>query len=475
LVRQSLETELSPKLAEAGFGTALAAFGIYEPWAIVVLAPLLIAVYQAHARLALLRSETARALETFANIVDERDPYTYRHSERVADYVSELANGLGLPDPDVARLRWAGRLHDLGKISVDAAVLRRPGRLDEDEWAAMRRHPRLSARLLRRFHFASWEAQAVEYHHERYDGSGYYKIDEADQPLASHFLIVADSFDAMTSDRPYRRGLSREEALEEIERGLGTQFHPTIGAAFVALQRGIDPRTVLTSEQRKEVRRLSVTRERSPLRPRRFLSEHLELAIVGAAVTGLVAVGFHVDVAAAGAAALGAAMLVWFCMRRRRARHLESAVREALAVPAPRQVHFDSVVAQLARCADLRWAGLLDWHESELGGRIVLERGIAGGPTELALTSWLIREAEAGGTFVVADGSELGHEGTHVALPLRGPDGLNAFLALAFAHTMSPEVELALRAVGPELARALGTPGLPTLAGAPDLAVAAAT
>jgi HD-GYP domain-containing protein (c-di-GMP phosphodiesterase class II) len=471
LIRQSLETELSPKVAEAGLGAALARFGIYEPWAIVVLAPLLIAVYQAHARLALLRSETARALETFANIVDERDPYTYRHSARVAEYVTELAAGLALPDPDVARLRWAGRLHDLGKISVDAGVLRRPGRLDEEEWAAMRRHPRLSARLLRRFHFASWEAQAVEYHHERYDGSGYYGIDQADQPLASHFLIVADSFDAMTSDRPYRRGLSREEALEEIERGLGTQFHPAIGAAFIALQRGLDPRNVLTPQQRREVRSLSSTRHRARTRPGRLLSQHLELATIGVAVLALGAVGFHLGAAAVGAIASAVAMLIWRHVRRLRARRLAAAIREQLAVPAPRNVHFDALVAQLARRADLLWAGLLEWRESDLTGGVVLERNIAEGPSELALTSWLIREAEAEDTLLLADGPELGQEGLHVALPLRGQGGLNGFLTLAFARAMPPDVELALRAALPDLARALAVSTPAALTGAPELVV----
>lgn len=471
IILQSLDTELSPKVAEAGFGTAFAVFAFYDPWAIIVLAPLLIAVYQAHARLALLRRETARALETFANIVDERDSSTYRHSARVADYVAELAVRLGLPDADVARLRWAGRLHDLGKISVDAGVLRRPGKLDDDEWTAMRRHPRLSARLLRGFHFASWEAKAVEYHHERYDGAGYYGIATADQPLASHFLIVADSFDAMTSDRPYRTGLSTEQALDEIERGLGTQFHPAIGAAFVAWQRGLDPRSVLTPEQLSEVRRLAGARGRSHLRIGMIVSRHLELAIVGAAVAALGAVGLRVYGAAAVAAALGSAMLVWHSVRRRHARGVEAELREQLAVSAPRNIHFSAVVGLLARRADLRWAGLLEWRESEMTGSIVLERSIAEGPTEVQLTSWLLREAEAAGTLLVADGPELGREGLHVALPLRGSSGLNAFLVLAFARTMPRAVELALGAILPELVRTLGLSGPPELKDAPDLAV----
>ena len=96
----------------------------------------------------------------------------------------------------------------------------------------MRRHPRLSARLLQRFEFVSAQARAVELHHERMDGAGYYGVGGDDLPLASHFLIVADSFDAMTTDRPYRAGLSHEAALTEIERNAGTQFHPTVATSL---------------------------------------------------------------------------------------------------------------------------------------------------------------------------------------------------------------------------------------------------
>src|SRR6266550_2687319 len=129
-------------------------------------------IHVAYTRLARVRRETLQALETFANIVDERDPSTYQHSIRVARSVDRLARSLGLPFSDIDRLRWAARLHDLGKVAVDASLLRKEGRLDGAEWAAMRRHPRLSARLMQRFEFAAGQARAVEFHHERYDGQG---------------------------------------------------------------------------------------------------------------------------------------------------------------------------------------------------------------------------------------------------------------------------------------------------------------
>src|SRR5688572_12884401 len=252
--RENFEPRLLASAGEAGLGVTLALLAIEHPWNVVVLVPVAIAVHHVQSRLKHVQRETARALETFANIVDERDPSTYRHSLRVAGYVDGLARALRLPFSDIDRLRWAGRLHDLGKVAVDASLLRKRGRLDGAEWAAMRRHPRLSARLLQRFEFVAEQAHAVELHHERMDGTGYYGVRGDDLPLASHFLIVADSFDAMTSDRPYRRGLSRGAALMEIERNAGTQFHPAVAKAFVAVQRGIDPLTVLAPDELDEIR-----------------------------------------------------------------------------------------------------------------------------------------------------------------------------------------------------------------------------
>src|SRR2546428_2478809 len=184
------------------------------------------------------------------------------------------------PSPGAARLRWAGRLHDLGKIAVDAGVLRKPERLNQEEWAAMRRHPRLSARLLRRFRFASEEARAVEYHHERFDGGGYYGIERQEVPLAAHFIVVADSYDAMTTDRPYRSRLSREHALAQIEENAGTQFHPGVARAFVALQRGRDPVEALAAAELAELRALSLRRRPGLTSARRYLAGRPEILVV---------------------------------------------------------------------------------------------------------------------------------------------------------------------------------------------------
>ena len=457
LLADVVRAEASPKLAEAGLGASVAFFALMSPWAVVALIPLVITVYQSHARLAQLRRETAGALETFANVVDERDPSTYRHSARVARYVAELAAAVGLPTATQMRLRWAGRLHDLGKISVDSDVLRDPHALEADDWKALRRHPRLSARLLRRFRLASQEALAVEYHHERYDGRGYYGIGAEEQPLAAHFIIVADSFDAMTSDRPYRRALATEEALLEIERSAGSHFHPVIAKAFVALQRGKDPLEVISADEQLELRQLDRRR-----RHRRRTLEALGvgwlelsvLACISAALAFLAASQALGALLALAGASIGVALRG---VGRLRARSLSASIEARLSRPKSREVLFDELVNVVGRRSDLRWAGVVDWCESDLSGSIVLERSTVSGPGEFALTSWLLREADARDDALVAAGAELGHEGEYIAVPLRTDGDASSFLVLGFGRRLPQHVAQALRTSSPNLRRALAS------------------
>jgi HD-GYP domain-containing protein (c-di-GMP phosphodiesterase class II) len=428
---RSLASTTGSSTAEAALGVLLALCALEEPWAVAAVVPLVVAAYQAHARHVQLRHETAQALATFANVIDERDSGTYRHSARVAALVGDLARGLRLPAPEVARLESAGRLHDLGKIAVDAAVLRKPGKLSGEEWAAMRRHPRLSARLLQRFQFAAGEAHAVEHHHERYDGRGYYGVGPDEVPLAAHFLVVADTFDAMCSDRPYRRGLTEAEALNEIERNAGTQFHPAVAKAFVAQRRGEDPVEALTPDEYLGLRQLTV---RAPQR-RRLPAFRSELLPAPALAVGLTGAGFgHLEVLGGGLA-LAAAVIASQKLQARRLRRLAARLRGAIG-GSPRE-SFDRLVSALAGETSLGWTGLVAWQERELSGTLVLASGDqAQAPGETGLTSWLIRDSEAGGELLV--------DGRRVAVPLVREDTTIGYFVFVFNAAPSVRVKGAL-------------------------------
>jgi HD domain len=441
--RETFDPRLVAGAGEVGLGATLALLAIGHPWDVTVLIPVAIAVQQVQLRLKSLQRETLRALETFANIVDERDPSTYRHSLRVAGYVDELARALKLPFSEIDRLRWAGRLHDLGKVAVDASLLRKPGRLDRAEWAAMRRHPRLSARLLQRFEFVSAQARAVELHHERMDGGGYYGVAGDELPLASHILIVADSFDAMTTDRPYRPGLSHEAAVMEIERNAGTQFHPAVARAFVAVQRGDDPATVLSVEELAELRGASAPYRIGLMGPAE-LKERPELVALGGVVLALAGLGFAQDWLAASGAGIAVAGLALRALIRLRAERAAAAVHRALGTGGKRELIFARLTDTVARAWTHDWMALMSWDEDGLGGSIEHARGDDPLPSA-ALTGLLVREAESGRSAIVAPGEELGRSGVVVALPLRRDNSaLVGFLIIAASKLPPRHVELAL-------------------------------
>jgi putative nucleotidyltransferase with HDIG domain len=458
-LRDVLRTDPVSRAAEAALGLLLAVCVLNEPWALVTCVPLVLVVHRAYERLATLRRETARALETFANIVDERDPSTQRHSARVAQRVEELARGIGLPAARVEQLRWAGRLHDLGKIAVDAHVLNKRGRLDPDELASMHRHPRLSARLLRRFRFAAPEARAVEYHHERFDGEGYYGVEGERVPLAAHMLVIADSFDAMTSDRSYRAGLPRAVALEEIERHAGTQFHPGLARAFVAVQRGEDPRRILSEDEARELRQLRRI-ERPRMSPLGLVGGGMTpgafAAVAGAALAfALAAFGPPSLVVPALAASFVGVVIAYVEQRRavRLSRDVGTVTAAATSVPEA----FSALAGSLAgRGAE--WVGLARLGEDDLAAAIERQWCVAGAaaPAADALTSWLVRDADERET-ITAEGFELGRQGWLVALPLSGADRTTQFLIVAFAGKRRTWLELGLRAAQAQLVDALGS------------------
>ncbi len=362
----------APQITEYSLGIVFVGLATTAPLFTPLLVPLLIAVFRAHARAAALHRETELALTRLASIVDERDPATFDHSHRVGELVRQLATALRLPDHDVETLTRAGRLHDLGKIMVDRSVLGKPGPLDDEEFEQMRQHPRVSARLLAAFGFARREAQAVALHHERFDGAGYYAVPGAQVSLAAHCLVLADSWDAMTSRRPYRDGMTAEVAAGRIADGLGSQFHPDLGRAFLAVQSGRPIEEVLEAGTIADLRtglrdattadpRGAVTRAQSELRrlgARLLAAAAAALVVVAAILPEVAASLISVAVGLASAAAI---------MTARRRRRIDTALA-GLADSDP-----DLTVTALADILDpvagVIWAGAIS---ADRDGSLVL-------------------------------------------------------------------------------------------------------
>jgi putative nucleotidyltransferase with HDIG domain len=176
-------------------------------------------------------------IHALAATVDAKDHYTYGHSEKVAKYATEIAQELGYSRDNLESVRVAALLHDIGKIGVPDHVLSKPGPLSNKEWEIMRRHPDLGAAILKHIDAFKDCLGGVLHHHERYDGSGYPAGLKGDNiPLNARILAVADAYDAMTSERPYRCGkMTREQALSELRRCAGKQFDPIVVEVFVNL------------------------------------------------------------------------------------------------------------------------------------------------------------------------------------------------------------------------------------------------
>jgi HD-GYP domain-containing protein (c-di-GMP phosphodiesterase class II) len=173
--------------------------------------------------------------------LDERDGYTARHSEEVVAASRSIGLSMGLDRAALAELEVAALLHDIGKILVPDSILKKPGPLTPDEYAQMAIHPARGAEILARVPGLEVVATIVRYHHERWDGSGYPDGLTGDRiPLASRIIAVCDSFNAMTSDRPYRRAMSPEDALTELHINAGWQFDPAVVfAADAAFQQEV--------------------------------------------------------------------------------------------------------------------------------------------------------------------------------------------------------------------------------------------
>jgi HD-GYP domain-containing protein (c-di-GMP phosphodiesterase class II) len=175
-------------------------------------------------------------VETMAQALDARDPYTAGHSLRVADYSRTLALALGLTEEEAEQIRVAAQLHDIGKIGIPDAVLQKAGRLSAEEYGLIKLHPQIGRKILEKV--AKFESllAVVELHHENHDGSGYpFGLAGDEVPIEARIVHVADAFDAMTTTRSYRPALSLRAAVWEIEKNAGTQFDPKVARMFLRL------------------------------------------------------------------------------------------------------------------------------------------------------------------------------------------------------------------------------------------------
>lgn len=179
--------------------------------------------------------------QALASAIDAKDSYTGDHSSRVAELAVQIARRVGLPEHMMDEVRMGARLHDLGKIGVPDRILMKPGPLDPDEMAQMRTHAEGGYQILNRAPLAEGVKLAVRHSHERWDGQGYPEGRSGDHiPLLARIVSVVDAFEAMTSDRPYRKALPVEEALRRLEQGAGTQFDARVVEVFVALMRQVE-------------------------------------------------------------------------------------------------------------------------------------------------------------------------------------------------------------------------------------------
>lgn len=206
------------------------------PYVILIMVPPLIMADQALRRYYSLNQETQETLQVLATTIDQRDSYTSQHSQRVAEYARKIAEKMGLSSDDVVEVEMAGQVHDLGKVGVEDRILRKASRLNDEEYEQIKRHPEVAYNMLKNLKPYARGAEYVLYHHEHIDGRGYPTGVSGDSiPQGARIIAVADSYDAMTSDRPYRKALPADVAVKELRRCSGTQFDPQVVDAFIQI------------------------------------------------------------------------------------------------------------------------------------------------------------------------------------------------------------------------------------------------
>ncbi len=186
-----------------------------------------------------IRSTYDTTLEALMEALDTRDTETQGHSRRVSEYTVTVAREMEVQEPELTQMRWGALLHDVGKIGVPDAILKKPAALTPAEWVEMRKHPELGRRILSGIKFLEGAIPIVYCHQERYDGTGYPRGLKGRQiPLGARIFAVVDTLDAMTMNRPYRKALPYERAREEIQKYSGIQFDPEVAEHFLQIPEG---------------------------------------------------------------------------------------------------------------------------------------------------------------------------------------------------------------------------------------------
>lgn len=189
------------------------------------------------------KEQYLRTISTLTAAIEAKDKYTEGHSKRVVQYSAAIAAQMGLRNARIENIRVAAALHDIGKIGIDDKILRKPGKLDPDEWEQIKLHPEIGVKILEEVNMPGAVKEMIHYHHIRYDGGGYPEVGKNVQlPIEVHIISLADAYDAMTSDRPYRNALPEETALGILVEERGKQFHPEIVDVFLKMQKSASGR-----------------------------------------------------------------------------------------------------------------------------------------------------------------------------------------------------------------------------------------